>query len=128
VKLNSSPWAKRKSPLLFRLARLIDLEARNEDGRTSLHAAIEDETAEVTEFLLSRNANVKAKDNEGNTPLHVQMEPSEHHEWIREITELLLANKADVNAKNNIGITPLMIAIRLKNSGAIELLQKYEKK
>ncbi len=89
----------------------------------------------VVEYLLTHHADVNAKNKEGNTPLHALMDAtieedaeSAWSDWMKEMAELLLANKADVNAKNNERLTPLMIAIKLKNKGAIELLRKHEAK
>jgi ankyrin repeat protein len=104
-----------------------NLEAKNRGKRTPLLKAIgATRPTEVVETLLGHNADVNARDVLGNTALHLlATAPLASRQWISDTTELLLANKADLNAKNNEGQTPLMMAIKLKNKAAIEILRKH---
>lgn len=104
-----------------------NIEARNRGKRTPLLKVIgATRPAEVVETLLGHNADVKARDILGNTALHLVIDaPLASRQWMSEVAELLLAHKADLNANNNEGQTPLMMAVKLKNKEAIELLRKH---
>ena len=47
-----------------------DVHAKDNEGKTPLHWAVEQDTSGTVEVLLNRGADVHAKDNEGKTPLH----------------------------------------------------------
>ncbi|KAJ9552998.1 hypothetical protein OSB04_017043 [Centaurea solstitialis] len=46
------------------------VDAKDSEGRTPLHWAVDRGHLEVAELLLNKNADVNIKDNEGQTPLH----------------------------------------------------------
>jgi ankyrin repeat protein len=89
-----------------------DVNARDNDGRTPLHLAVESLEREFAaggygsaKTLLAHGADVNAKDDDGATPLHVaayRRNPMS--------AELLLASGADVDARDNSGGTPLHCA------------------
>ena len=80
----------------------VDVDAKDNDGRTPLHYAAKYATKEVVELLIPNGADVNAKDRFGFTPLREAA-------WYghKEIAELLLDKGTDVNAKGADGKTPL---------------------
>lgn len=98
------------------LANKADVNAKETDGETPLHAASRG-NKDVVELLLAHNADINAKDSGGNTPLH--MTAKEDH---KEVAELLLGHGADVNAKDNDGETPLHLAAMYGHEEVAEVL------
>jgi ankyrin repeat protein len=107
------------------------VNARDEEGGTPLHRAVQWGDYALAELLIRKGADVNAKSiaplslglfqstEGGDTPLH----------WAgycgrKEITELLIAKGADVNAKDNLGITALQLAIDMQHNDVAEVLRK----
>ena len=107
------------------------IHARDEKGRTPLHAAAEEGLPEYIGMLVDAGADVSARDDSGRTPLHVVFRDhfsskSSHIYWMglflaAEVTEgdtarqtaniaALLDAGAQVQARNNKGRTPLHAA------------------
>lgn len=83
-----------------------NINARFDDGQTSLHlSAIYGHNA-IARYLLTNKADTTVQDSSGATPLH---------EAIRygnlEIATMLLDAGANVNAKDNLGKTPILLII-----------------
>jgi len=93
---------------------IADVNARNSDGETPLHKAVENDKTELVEFLLSNGANSNAQDNQGKTPLHKAGNTT--------IIELLLAQNANSNAQDNWGNTPLHNTASLLKPDRVALL------
>ncbi len=72
----------------------VDIEARDNDGRTPLHCAAENRHEAVVQLLLDRNADIKAKDKYGWTPLHYAAMSG--HETI---LQRLISKGSDVKAR-----------------------------
>lgn len=85
----------------------VDIEARNQDGWTPLHAAASNGHRSTLEFLLSRSAILEAKDESGETPCHKAVRKGRD-----DVLRCLLERGADPNAANNAGWTPLLTAAR----------------
>jgi ankyrin repeat protein len=85
-------------------ANASDINTRNSQGDSLLHAAVKGCNMKLVEALLEMGADVNARNNTGDTALHWAMKTSEP-----EIVELLIKNRAEVNAKNASGKTPLHI-------------------
>ncbi len=98
-----------------------DVNAKNQNGYTPLHKAVDDGHKEIVELLITEGADVNAKEDGGGTPLH--------HAVLfvgdKELAELLTAKGADVNAKDNDGDTPLDWAIYYKEPETADLLRKH---
>ncbi|XP_010555741.1 PREDICTED: acyl-CoA-binding domain-containing protein 1-like isoform X2 [Tarenaya hassleriana] len=80
----------------------IPVNARDSEGRTPLHWAIDRGHLNVAEALVDKNADVNAKDNEGQTPLHYAVMCEREA-----IAEFLVKRKADSTIKDEDGNTPL---------------------
>jgi len=129
----------------------VDVNAKDDDGRTPLHYAAKYATKEVVELLIPNGADVNAKDRFGFTPLReaawyghkeiaellldkgADVDAKDNNGgWIplhyaaqkghKEIAELLISKGADVNARGDDGETPLDLAITRKHTEAAALL------
>ena len=67
----------RKIKLLLKYGA--DLEARDDEGKTPLAAAVEENSLEALPFIIKRGANLEARDHNGETPLGAAL-------WKRKIT------------------------------------------
>ena len=94
-----------------------DVNARDEDGVTPLHAAAWRGQKEVAELLTAEGADVNAKNNHGSTPLHDAAEKGHDR-----IAELLILKESYVNAKDKNGWTPLHDAASKGREKTTELL------
>lgn len=83
-----------------------DIEHKNEEGFTALHACTSGPRFILPiDYLLFKKANINATDNLGRTPLHlsaINREPEQ--------VKLLIARGADVTIKDDAGLTPLEAA------------------
>lgn len=92
---------------------LKDVNQRDENGETMLHAAAYYGHHEAAKVLIENGAIVnvididrKAGPSFHQTPLHVS---AQYGTW--EVAKILLENGADINAKNRSGFTPLDVAL-----------------
>lgn len=127
-----------------------DVNARDDEGRTPIYYALQNNHEDVVETLIDQGAELDLRDNFGQTPLtpavvYGSPELAEFliingaevnavdrlgctplHEAARkgrvEMLELLLWSGAQVNARNNIGWTPLDVAVTQKQNEAAKLL------
>ncbi|MHC4638325.1 MAG: ankyrin repeat domain-containing protein [Planctomycetota bacterium] len=97
-----------------------DINARNQNGETSLHVAALYGHKNVVELLIAKGAQIDAKDETGSTPLHKSS-------WAGETTtvQVLIENGANVDAKNHQGQTPLHRAIYRGREKTSKILLKY---
>jgi uncharacterized protein len=82
----------------------IDVNMKNNNGRTTLIIASRCGRTEIVAMLLEKGADLDAKDNNGKTAL---MEASTSGRT--EIVQMLLNKGADLDAKDNMGYTALMM-------------------
>ncbi len=97
----------------------IDVNARDDNGRTLLSVATETGRVEIVEYLVSKGADINAKDNSGQTPLH--------HAAIKgdlAMVKHLVESGADIKAKDIHGAAPLDYAVE---SGAPTEVIEYLK-
>lgn len=103
--------------LLNLLLEHIDVDVRNNKGRTPLHEA---KLNVVARRLLQEGADVNARDEKGNTPLHLAIAGkglilNGDSEWSIKTVRVLVEAGAAVNARNEDGKTPLSIAREREN-------------
>uniref|UniRef100_A0A1J3D067 Acyl-CoA-binding domain-containing protein 1 n=2 Tax=Noccaea caerulescens TaxID=107243 RepID=A0A1J3D067_NOCCA len=80
----------------------IPVNARDSEGRTPLHWAIDRGHMNVAEALVDKKADVNAKDNEGQTSLHYAVVCEREA-----LAEFLVKQKADTSIKDEDGNSPL---------------------
>ncbi|WP_422133281.1 ankyrin repeat domain-containing protein [Endozoicomonas sp. ALD040] len=90
--------------------RLIEINAKDDQGNTSLHYAIQNNDIDMIEILLKNGAGINIQNSLGYTPLHfaVQLEN-------KEVVGCLMEHKGEIANPNicaNDGRTPLSIAYK----------------
>ena len=96
----------------------VNPDARDADGRTSLHRSIYGDDSETTAALLRSGSDPNARDKDGETPLHKAAylfgyyngNDSAKSARLIETANLLLQAGADPNGRNDEGMTPLHFA------------------
>ena len=96
-----------------------DVNAKDNDGRTSLILASRYGHTEIVAMLLKKGADVNAKNIDGYTALIMASERGH-----AEIVSDLLANGADVNAKDDNDYTALMWVVEFGHTSIVDLLEK----
>ena len=115
--LSQEEAAKESARLRLQLIELLtdagaSIEARDSEGKTPLHTAVElhfavaaSRSTTVLEALLDSGANIDATDDAGRTPLHFAVQQPEEA-----FVQLLLDRGADVGAVDDEGQTPCQSA------------------
>ena len=89
----------------------VDINSKNEIGRTALQEAAYYGNMEIIALLIKKGADVNAKeDRYGSTALHIAVYNS-----YKEIVESLLTAGADINAEDDYSRTPLFGTVRTGN-------------
>ena len=83
----------------------VDIGARDNQGRTPLHYAVEAGKLEIIKYLIERGADVNAADSHGRTPLHYAVKSDRP-----DVVSLLLEKGSEVLVKDEHGNTPLHLA------------------
>ena len=90
-----------------------DVDARDVDGATALHAAAAAGHATAMTLLLEHGASVSVTNNYEDTPLHAAA-----REGHADVVRALLAHRADPHATNRFGARPLDVAERSRGGDA----------
>ena len=98
----------------------IDINAKEEDGRTALLIAAEKGDAGIAALLADNGAEVNARDVDGYTALMYAA-----YKGNRELADFLLKHGADVHAKDKDGWTALRFALMQGKTDVAELLKKH---
>ena len=85
-----------------------EVNARDNNGWTPLHVAVQVGASDIVKELLTRGADPNAKQDLGSTPLHFAL--VRENAKTAAIVEMLVGHGADVNAATNSGETPLTLA------------------
>ena len=97
----------------------VDVNAKDNEGKTALRWALNSSQVSAVELLLGRPGagDLNEVDNEGNTALHRGIRYSS------KLAEFLVRRpEVDVNKVNNEGKTPLHVAIKIGLSEFVEIL------
>ncbi|UKZ57383.1 hypothetical protein TrVGV298_011238, partial [Trichoderma virens] len=92
-----------------------DINIGDNDARTPLHLAIENDKEAVIPLLINAHADVNVKAKDGSTPLHMAVKR-------KDIVQILLDNDADMEAIDLEGRTPLYQALADGTIGVADLL------
>lgn len=86
-----------------------NINAKDENGETALHIAVEHGNLEIVRFLLDRSAKVNVKDKSKRAPLAMLLYSfGEEDDKLEKILYLLVSKGADVNVRNDEKKTLLM--------------------
>lgn len=98
----------------------LEIDARNQYGRTPFFQAVGSGHEETVRVFLERGADINAIDQEGWSVLHIAV----FHEHVA-IAALLLDRGAKINCDAD-GIAPLHVAVLRNNIDLVELLLEYD--
>jgi ankyrin repeat protein len=96
---------------------VLDLEDKDDLGRTKLHLAVQARDLSLVESLVGSGAGVNLRDQHGQTPLHYAVET----EFIA-CMDILLNHGADVHILDNSGFSPLLWAVVAGSDSAVKRL------
>ncbi|HEY6227052.1 MAG TPA: ankyrin repeat domain-containing protein, partial [Verrucomicrobiae bacterium] len=93
----------------------LDVNARNEKGRTALHIAAQSSDECAVRMLLKAGASPDIQDREGNTPLHLIFESEEYRPDVEfPAFHALVTGGANRSISNAAGKTPADVAVEVK--------------
>jgi ankyrin repeat protein len=95
----------------------LDIHARDAEGFTPLHCAVEVGRLDNVKFLIEHGARTDCRSNDGRTLLHSAVEKR-----CIETLKHLLTLELDPNAPDQYGNRPLLVAAKLANTEAVSLL------
>ena len=116
--IHRAVWSGKMNIITLLVGEGANVDARQADGASPLHIAVENtrripdsgprvNDANVVNFLLAQNPNVNAQDNNGKTPL---VKALEYNFLIAPVFDALLNNDANVNLADDRNIAPLHLA------------------
>uniref|UniRef100_A0A8C2L903 Transient receptor potential cation channel, subfamily A, member 1a n=1 Tax=Cyprinus carpio TaxID=7962 RepID=A0A8C2L903_CYPCA len=126
--IGASPMHYAASMGHFRIIRLIvqitgqqELSARDEEGNTPLHWAVQKDQPGSCSVLLTLGADPNILNNSQQSPLHMAVSMGKNF-----VLEQLVSHKqTDVNLEGDLGNTPVILAASLDNHEALVILYKH---
>jgi uncharacterized protein len=100
------------------LKKPVDINTKNEDGKTALMIAIDRRQPEIVKLLIEKGADLNVQDKHGNTALTFTILNIAQSN----MAELLIEKGADVDLQDKDGITPLMKTLIFSSDEAIKKL------
>ena len=99
-----------------------DVTIQDDEGKTPLHYAVENDCYDLTEAILKRNTlAVRILDNDGNEPLWPAVK---HSKGDHALVKLLLSYGGNVNHKNNMGSCPSDIPKETADNSLLKVLEE----
>jgi hypothetical protein len=124
-KLSSAPMTAQEAAKMGKvsavesyLAAGNDIESKDSKGITMMAYAVGANRTNVVKLLMDKKASIAAVDTSGGTALHYAAAYGR-----KDLCTYLLAQSAEVNKKTVAGQTPLALAIKNKQTGAIDVLK-----
>ncbi|EAX96862.1 ankyrin repeat protein, putative [Trichomonas vaginalis G3] len=99
----------------------IDINEKDDDGKTALHIAASHNSKETAKLLISHGININEKDNDGRTALHFA---ASHNS--KETAKLLISHGININEKDNNGQTALFDAAINNRKETAEILISHD--
>lgn len=106
----------------------VDLEARDEYGRTALHVALEEGKIGNALLLIKHGSSVTTVDDTGETLLHCIVKPAPYATLTRahlHIIKELFKHGVNATALNNRGLAPLHLAAQYNSLGMVRCLLEH---
>uniref|UniRef100_A0A8C1IJZ7 Transient receptor potential cation channel, subfamily A, member 1b n=1 Tax=Cyprinus carpio TaxID=7962 RepID=A0A8C1IJZ7_CYPCA len=110
------------TPYEFSVSCCVELNVQDEQGRTPLHWAVEQDQLHSCALLLELGADPNILNSAMMGPLHLAVTKKYNH-----LVEVLLqsCDKTDANLEGDLGNTPVMLACCTNNCDAIQFLFKH---
>ncbi|TDH73693.1 hypothetical protein CCR75_007562 [Bremia lactucae] len=100
-----------------------ETEARDQDGKTALLLATNDELYEVAKLLIDHGAHMDAQDSTGKSPLHLCLRTCPEQSML--VTNLLVSRGALIDLADKSGETPLTLIVQRGDTTALQLLLNH---
>ncbi|KAL7302846.1 hypothetical protein TKK_0004078 [Trichogramma kaykai] len=106
--------------------KTVKIDARDNEDRTPLYAALEYKNSKAVELLLKRGANPDLANKNGSTPLHLICQRNKTTEYLVEFMRILhtIGKSVNIHARDKTGRTPLSVALLNGNTKMAEWLLK----
>lgn len=104
----------RRDVARFLIQRGVDVNAKDNEGFTAMHAAAGMGALDLAVLLAARKADLTARNNEGELPLH--------YAATREMAAWLVERGSDVNSQGRQGCTPLLHATANERNDVVRYL------
>ncbi|MDF3047035.1 MAG: uncharacterized protein K0R73_153 [Candidatus Midichloriaceae bacterium] len=104
----------------FLIANGANVNDKNINGNTPLHAAAFMKHLDIVNLLIEKSVNISAKNNMGITSLSFAAQAGDI-----DIIKVLLKNDADVNTQDNLGNAPLHISVFMGHKDVVEFLLEH---
>jgi len=93
-----------------------NVNAKNNQGMTALHLAVQEKHQDVAKFLITKGADINAKDKSGYTPLYYAVWNED-----KDMVRLLVTKGADVNFTPEKDYPPLHYAVWMEDIDIVKL-------